>query len=397
MKNIKLVSLLTLLAFATSSFASVKIKDLKLLSKKNGSAQVSINFTGELKSTPEVSVRDNIVQVAIPQAQVWPKIEKKVSINSKFDSTLTAYQFDKSVTRFRALVPYSLKGSEAAISLTIKDNKIQVDFPIVSSNKVVGKKVAKAKKVNTRKPAVVKNVKAPKAKVSDYDESYLKTLLADKKKNVKEEPLFPADKNEEDKVEMALSGVEKNSIKDMPMLEMIAKFAGSLIAIIGVFFLIVGALKRGVLKKGKLGFLNNTDVVTVLNTTYIGPKKSLMLVKVHKQVFLISNDEKGMHFLSEVSDTTGILKDGEQAISGTNFDATLDVAEVASKDFKLKEAPTYSPSTPAATITPSAPITTEESNSSDSLANFLDNNPITEQVKLSDQIKDKVKGLKALQ
>ncbi|MCK5882152.1 MAG: FliO/MopB family protein [Bacteriovoracaceae bacterium] len=382
MNGIKLVLLSILaLCISTSVMAKAKITSLNVGEVNSGKVNVSINFEGELNGNPEISTRGGLLQVAIPDSVVWPKIEKKVRLGN-IRSTLMAYQFDKNLVRFRALVPFSLVEREGEISLNLKDNKIIVTFPVIGP----------LKSANTRGPSVlsvpeviVTKTKTKTKSARDYDEGYLETLLNNKKPVSKNTKLFPGKQLDEDKVAMALSGIDKeDNGTDIAVMTMVGKFAGFLIIVLGIFFMVVNLFKKGVMKKGKLGFLNNTDVVTILNTTYVGPKKSLMLVKVHKQVFLISNDEKGMNFLSEVNDTTGILKNGEEAVSGDNFDTNLGSAEVKNKDFKLKdisEMQTHGPS----------------SGQSTNLASFLDAKPVMDQVKLSDQIKKKVKNLKALQ
>ncbi len=382
MKGTKLVlTSILALSMSTAVFAKAKITGVSIEDVKSNRANIAINFEGNFNGNPEISTRDGILQVAIPDSIVWPKIEKNVKLG-QVQSTLMAYQYNKELVRFRALIPYSLVEREKEISLSMKDGQIVVSFP------VIGKQVVK-KVANNRAPSVLKKpeavTKVASKSASDYDESYLQTLLNDKKVAQKDKALFPNKELAEDKVAMALSGTEKpNNGADMAFMTMAFKFTGFLALVLGLFFLIVNLFKKGVMKKGRLGFLNNTEVVTVLNTTYVGPKKSLMLVKVHKQVFLISNDEKGMHFLSEVKDTNGLLKEGEQSISGENFDTNLGLAEVEKKEFRLKEVSEEN-------------VEEESEESNSSLASFLDVKPVIDQVKLSDQIKNKVKNLKALQ
>ncbi len=117
------------------------------------------------------------------------------------------------------------------------------------------------------------------------------------------------------------------------------KFTVFLALVLGLFYGIVQLLKKGVFNRGKLGFLNNSQMIQVLSTTYIGPKRSLMVVKAHKQIFLVSSSENGVQFLSEMTDTSGLIKEGEKLVTGTNFDLNLGSAEDTTNEtsFKLKE------------------------------------------------------------
>jgi flagellar biogenesis protein FliO len=126
-------------------------------------------------------------------------------------------------------------------------------------------------------------------------------------------------------------------------------------------------MKKGVLRKGKLGFLNNMNLVSVINTTHIGPKRNLVVVKVHNQVFLLGSSESGVNLISELNDFPGVLKDTERFISGDNFDEKLNLADLQDKEVKLKEE------------------LSKNSKQREKKSSF------------SDQIKEKVKSLKPLQ
>ncbi|OFZ53871.1 MAG: hypothetical protein A2328_00655 [Bdellovibrionales bacterium RIFOXYB2_FULL_36_6] len=95
-----------------------------------------------------------------------------------------------------------------------------------------------------------------------------------------------------------------------------------------------------------------------------------MLVKVHEQVLLLSSDERGLQFLTEVKNTTSLLKTGEEQITGSNFDTSLSAANLNTPSFSLKEE--LSANTVKVADSPSV-------------------------VKFSEQIKSKVKSLKSLQ
>ncbi len=310
---------------------------------KGTEGKVVIELDQELDGFPELSVKGNYVQVAIPGSYVWPKIEKKFSYEKKFDSTIMAYQFNKDRVRVRAVIPDSLESQSNSVSLSLKGKKIVINFPKTKTNRVA--RVGRA-------PAVVgtpENVKV----VEKYDESYLDKLLKEKEEAIKlKKPsalnkitakAAQTDKTasnqgeaKKDEVSMALSGTQKKG-SNLSLMSYAGKFAGFLALVLLLFYAAVALFKKGAFKKGKLGFLNSTKIVEVLNTTYIGPKRSLLLIRAHKQVFLVGSSEKGLHMISEVDGLSGIFKDGEKEISGTNFDTNLETAEQKNPTFKLKE------------------------------------------------------------
>ena len=90
-----------------------------------------------------------------------------------------------------------------------------------------------------------------------------------------------------------------------------------------------------------------------------------------------------------VGNHVGDIKNGEKDEIGDNFDMNLDSAEKVGKEMKLKEV--YTQSAPEPKAREERPAT---------LDNFLADAPVKEvkdQVKFSDQIKNKIKGLRPLQ
>ena len=361
MKKFLALSLVFLSLSSLGAADSVQVKNLQYKSKGNASGELSISLKGDLKTAPDLTVKDRMVQVAIPNAVVWPKIEKRISLNKNLDTTIMAYQFNKKLVRVRAMLPYSIKGLEDRVSITISGNKINLHFPKVVSA------VAPAKR------RIVK--KAKPAGVDQYNESYLDKLIKEKEEQVGVAKKAP--KKVVDQVNVALAGVEKSEVLPTKSSFSLTSYVGKFVAFLGVvlllFYGVVALMKKGVLKKGKLGFLNSTKVIEVINTTYVGPKRSLMLIKAHNQVFLVANTEKGMEFLSEVNDVAGLMKDGEKTLAGNNFDSDLGSADLLEKSFNIKE-------------DIEKPAQSE-----------LKTSEVTDSVKLSQKIKDKVKTLKPLQ
>lgn len=168
----------------------------------------------------------------------------------------------------------------------------------------------------------------------------------------------------------------------------IFKFVGFFALLVAGIYFVMNFFRKGMLKKGGLGFLSGTKMVEVLSTTYIGPKRSILVLRVHKQVFLVAQSEKGMDFLTEIKDTAGFMKEGERKVVGDNFDTNLDSAEEKGREFKLKE------------------VVSQLDNESDShddvdpvlaaLAGQTESQELNK-VSLSKQIKNKIKELKPLQ
>ena len=130
-------------------------------------------------------------------------------------------------------------------------------------------------------------------------------------------------------------------------------------------------------------------MIEVLNTTYIAPKRSLLLIRAHKQVFLVGSSEKGLHMISEVNDMSGLFKEGEKSLSGSNFDSSLGVANSEEKSFKLKDFLDNESEKDNNEGTDSVALRAIEKEMAAAKESH--------KVKFSDQIKSKLKDLKPLQ
>ena len=354
----RIIAILFTVCTYVDVMAMVKITDISLKKIDGDKALIELKFDNELNTTPEILIKDNIVQVTLPGTSVWPKIEKQTNLlnNNRMDSTVTAYQFDKNIVRARAILPFSLVGKENQGQLIQKARGVEVTFPLQmhnSSNKNFAK----------------------------YDEAYLDQLL--KNKSETSSQITDQVKNtkssiaKKDAGEHDLESLGQVTAPKVSYLGYFAKFITFLVLVLGIFYTIVWFFKRGVLKKGKFGFLNSTNIITVLSTSYLAPKQSLILVKVYEQIFLLGSSEKGLSFLSEIKDVVGLIKSGEKQISGNNFDSVLMENENEEKAFRLKENINNS----------------QEDLGISDLANAI----VKDKVKFSEQIKKKMKKLKQLQ
>ena len=94
LRSLLIIMLTISLSWANIATAAVKVKDVSL-AKLSDSNRMTISFSGKFSGAPEMIVRDQILQVVIPGAIVWPRIEKRAAAaGKKFDTTLMAYQYN---------------------------------------------------------------------------------------------------------------------------------------------------------------------------------------------------------------------------------------------------------------------------------------------------------------
>lgn len=389
MKSFKLPLIILSTAMMFNAWAEdVAIKGLDLIAGKANSA-LSVKLSGNLNDSPELKVLGKTIEVKIPNSRVAAKISKRVG-----DVIMTASQFDRSTVRVAATLPNTLKGQEALVSIVLKDGALELTFPTVESAKAI----SVSPKVS-RSPSIEKDFEAVPKEAEKLDETYLNNLEKESQNlaamNAKKE------ENAQDRVKLSQSSVQKETTKatttttEEPKSSFsVAGYIGKFVAFLSVmllgFYGVLTLFKKGVIKKGKLGFLHSTKLVEVLSTTHVAPKRTLMMVKAHKQVFLIASSETGMSLISEINDVTGIIKTGEAEITGSNFDTNLTAATSTNKEFKLKEDDYVDYGSLDEMLNePDLENTT-------SAARGIEKRPVKDTVRFSEQIKSKVKGLKQL-
>ena len=390
-----------ILGFALLSY-QIKAEDvlIKALEMRNGA--FIIKTKGEVNSNPNLTIQDKVVEVIIPNAHINSTIEKKIN-----QATIIASQFDRSSVKVIATFGQSLKGKEGLVNITLKDNAIEINLP-----KNINKTVAVVSPNISRSPEIVTTPEADAKDEADLrkleNEQQGNTASLDSKKSNEAESkedqkeLFITGKNtvnkgtqtDTDRVNVAQASVAKSASASAKPAFSIATYVGKFVAFLSLmilgFYGVLTLFKKGVIKKGRLGFLHSTKLVEVLSTTHVAPKRSLMMIKAHKQVFLIANSETGMQLISEISDVTGLIKTGELELTGSNFESNLDEADKTSIEFKLKEVATNNKESGDFSLD-------DLLNETPAAAKSIAKAPVKDEVRLSDQIKTKLKNLKQLQ
>ena len=417
------ILVLTLLALTSLNLSAsdVTIKGADLINNKGSEARLSIKHAGILNDNPQISVSDKILSITIPNSGLGSKINKKIN-----GTTLTASMTGEETVSLSVALPYSLKGREAEVAITLKEGSIDVNYPRIevakkSAPEAAAKEVTRAPAITDK--AIVIDTTAQNAEAEKLDESYLSTLVKNQEKLAQAKH---ADDNNEaktasqgdtDRVTLTQSGVANKDAGNgqstgdqtggvtgskFSVAGYIGKFVAFMAIMIAGFYGVLTLFKKGIIKKGKLGFLHSTKLVEVLSTTHIAPKRTLMMVKAHKQVFLISSSETGIQMISEIADVAGLIKSGEEEITGSNFDTNLTSANRNDKEFKLKEVDPrgsygddYEMDSLDDMLNDTVPARNDKRTATNALKS-IEKAPVQDQVRFSDQIKTKVKNLKQL-
>lgn len=372
--NKKLITLTLSVLASLGAQAGVKVTSLNL--NTNGSnGYINIAIEGRSGELPDYKVYGNTIEVILSDADAFSSIFKNVR-----GAQLSANVLNGKAV-IKAVLPYEIKAE--GVNLGWKNKNIEVVFPRGQVTEVVTEKVAAPKPVAVKKTEVKIKAETPTVAKETLNEDYLNNLMKEetaKTVEVEKSPETVTVKNDEVTVGQAAPARTTVPGNDgFSFAGYAAKFTVFLAMVLGLFYGVVQLLKKGVFNRGKLGFLNNSQMIQVLSTTYVAPKRSLMVVKAHNQIFLVANAENGLTFLSEMTDTTGLIKEGEKIVTGTNFDLNMGSVESApaAPEFKLKE-----------NIMESAPLPDEKGIAALTAKDI---------VKFSDELKKKAKKLKPIE
>lgn len=323
MKNLFSFLSLIFILFSFQADAGERVTGIKY-SSLDKDHFFELNYGSKKKPSTQLEFKPNVIQLSLPNTIVWPKQEKRVRLEgTNVDVSVLAYQFTKDTARFRVVFPEAMKVNQDNVSLVETGNGYRI---------------------------VWKNGGTVSAKKDSYDENYLERLLNEKiskdgsqkevqkGKVVSEKLLKLENEVKQDKINTALSATEKSS--DDGLNDYLVKFFGIILALGGLCLVVLQMVKKGVLKKGKLNFLRNTQQIEQISSHHLSPKRSLHLVKVAGQVFFIGATDNGISLLSEVSSPGSVLKEAEKILAGDNFESNLETAnnpEAETKEFQIKE------------------------------------------------------------
>lgn len=344
----------TLLSF--SAFAGVKVTGVDL--RTSGSqGYVNVTLEGRSNELPDIRVYGKTIEITLGQADSFNGFSKNVH-----GAILSANVLNGKAI-IKAILPYDINPD--SVNLGWKNANIEVAFPrgnraaiapaaaplnVQTLPKVLTAATMEMPKSNPTPAAEpAPTMKKAESKVSKelLNEDYLNRLM---KENSAKKEAAPVEVKK-DVITVKQAAIAKAIVNNPVAVPSAAKasdnfsfagyalkFAVFLALVLGLFYGVVQLLKKGVFSRGKLSFLNNTKMIEVLSTTYVAPKKSLMIVKAHNQLFLVANSENGLQFLSEMKDTNGIIKESEKLVSGSNFDTNLNLMESFENapDLKLK-------------------------------------------------------------
>lgn len=291
-----------------SSWAATNLKKVQI---SNGS-QIDLIFDGKVESGQIKTefVRDNI-QLSLQDVSVYPA---KVSMVSGMDLTkVFAYQYAPKIVRAR----FTVKGDA---------EKYQNRLQVKSNGKVVTVRILPAKQdqVSTTSASADRVVK-------------------DVEKGTQEEPVIKSKKelSSDEKVLLDRVSNEKPSgetSKKTPLaggkpLPSPMRSIGVMLFIVGllgVFLMFMKRLKGGSAKGmsgllGKIsGNLTHKNKIEVISTHHLGPKKSIVMVKIQNRMLVLGMTNDSVNLITEFK-----ANENEEILDEDEIADSLDVSDFA--------------------------------------------------------------------
>lgn len=289
-----------------NSFVSSPLSNNLANNPKGVSANNSTNNTNNTKSDLEfkgekgvdpASYDEEYLKKLLKENQKSRRLDKNSNLNNS--NTNNSSTTNKEKSNLEAGVDNNTTGKSSINLSNVNSNNLESEMGKTSSKSEDGNSEGPTNKILDKSESSDEQGQANQANQGGASEKELST-----KKHSKN------------------SGILNNSSYG----QYVFKFTLFTVLVLGLFYILVTIFKKSVVGRGKLGFLSNGPMVTVLSSNYIAPKRSLITVKVHNQVFLLGNSEQGIHMLAEINDVPGILKNGEKFVTGSNFDNSVDEA-----------------------------------------------------------------------
>src|SRR5690606_26178134 len=128
---------LVFLAYTHKAFSNVVVSDLGLKTTVQEGTLI-ISYQGKLIDYPEMIVKDNRVEVVIPQADIKKTIEKMVSFATMGNDTrIRAVKTGRNSALITTELPFSVKAQQDKISMKLSEGKIELSIPKLKATSTV--------------------------------------------------------------------------------------------------------------------------------------------------------------------------------------------------------------------------------------------------------------------
>lgn len=343
------VSLVCAFGFTTQAFAVINLKKVQI----TDGSQIELIFDGKIGSNQIKTefVRDNI-QLSLSDVSVYPA---KVSMVSGMELTkVFAYQYAPKLVRAR----FTVKGdaSQYQNRIQVKTNGKIVTVRLLPGGKdQVAASASSAERASKDVEKVAKEEPTPQkeAELSGEEKMLLDRVISNaQSKAEKNEEKADAKEAASDTKENAKNKKSGQLTSGKPLPSPMRSIGVMLfiVGLLGLFLMFMKRLKGGSMNakvknaKGLTGLLGkisgnlaNRNMIEVISTHNLGPKKSIVMVKIQNRMLVLGMTNDSVNLITEFK-----ANESEEEVDEELADS-LDVSDFAEglKKFEKSEGPAF--------------------------------------------------------
>ena len=334
--GLRLVSLFLCGFSALSASSAWAVTALKQIRVTEGS-RVEMDFDGKLKSSQiKTEFFNDVIQISLSDVSVYPA--KIFSVSGPNLAKVFAYQYSPKLVRARLTVKGKAEAFKDRVSVQVIGNSINVVLSDEASASASGAKdqihqsAAQAVRADSAAKAEAKSEAKSEAKgvapvpLSTDEKSLLDKVLTQPvptKESLKEKDAIPASTGR------TLAWGKKTEAKASSSVLRILGMLGLVLGVFLAFALILKQAKKltgpgskrfnsmlGRFVRVKLG--HREKMIDVVATHYLGPKKSIAVVRVCGRLLVLGVSNDSINLISQLADpSAGASSDDE--LDGTDF------------------------------------------------------------------------------
>ncbi len=298
--------ILSVVLMSKEAFATASLKQVQMANE----SQINLLFDKSFdKKNFKLEFFKDIIQLSLSDTLVYPA--KISSVNSGALTKIFAYQYSPKLVRCRFTVKgeaekykNQIQVSPSGKMLTIRINPIESDQVVIRASQAVAAPIEKKEIIQSEDKALLEKMSTLPPAVQEEPKN---NSLTGRKNNA--EPMK----------------IEKHN----PLLSFWKVF---LLAGVIAFFAWVMKKNRfkinnTVQKIAKKKFGKDTKLVEVLTTHYLGPNKSIAVIRVTGKLFVIGITNESINLITQIHEDDEVFSEVDQsvgAVSGTGTGAVAD-------------------------------------------------------------------------
>jgi flagellar protein FliO/FliZ len=300
MTNALIISL-SALALATNAYATVTLKQVQMAND----SQINLLFDKSFdKKNIKVEYFKDIIQLSLTDTLVYPA--KISTVNSGALTKIFAYQYSPKLVRCRFTVKGDAEKFKNALQVSNTGNKVTIRINNMESDRVVLQSSQASSPGESRREITQPEDKAILEKIAASV-----TPAAQKIKDAKEEIPVQLTDN-------PITDIKKTS-RHNPLFSFWKLFLVVGIIAVALIFIKRARYKMGssIQKFAQKKFGKDTKLIEVLNTHYLGPNKSIAVIRVTEKLFVIGITNESINLITQIQEDDEVFSEVEAQATGS--------------------------------------------------------------------------------